>query len=575
MKKQIRVSHALTIFLGLMVAFTLAMTLVSRIQLSQMQERLDSILILLRGDVEYTQMAPQEYVEERTADLLSGGQDFRITIVSPSGAVLADSIGRGEYENHRQREEIRRALEEGKGYSSRRSETTGEQMYYAAIRAEDGNVLRISMSMAEQNRVTYLLFGCALAGMLVGGVAAMVSAGVFHRRILKPVQELAGVAADLTAGDLRRRAKVASGDELEMLANTFNTMADSMQKTMGELREQRAHLTAVLDSLDDGVIAADTEGKVFLASGSAGRILQSEHIREGQPLEGTFILSQLSALMRRAEEEGSPIRREIERMDPEKRILNIYAAPISGGHGTLAVISDVTQLRRLEQMRSEFVANVTHELKTPLTSIRGYVDLLRSAERDEETRASFYEIIDIEAERLQNLIEDMLQLSEIESGREAASEPCCATGTLQKVLRVIRPIAEKQKVALHAQLEPGLSLRASPQRLSQLFTNLIDNAVKYNRAGGGVWVSARREGDDFVFSVKDDGIGIAPEHQERIFERFYRVDKSRSREMGGTGLGLSIVKHIVQLYEGTIRLESRPGEGSEFTVRLPLRAQCS
>lgn len=575
MKKRLRVSHALTIFLGLMVAFALAMTLVGRIQLSQMQERLDSILLLLRGDAAYTQMPPQEYVEKRAADLLSGGQSFRITVISPDGVVLADSVAAGEYENHQQREEIRLALEEGKGYSSRRSETTGEPMYYAAIRAEDGNVLRISMPTTERNRVTGLLFGCALAGMLVGGIAAMVSAGIFHRRLLKPVQELTGAAADLTAGNLCRRAKVISGDELEMLANTFNTMADSMQKSLSEQEEQRVHLTAVLDSLDDGVIAADTEGKVFLASGSAGRILQSECVREGMPLEGTLILSQLSALMRRAEEEGEPIRREIELMDPEKRVLDIYAAPISGGHGTLAVISDVTQLRHFEQMRSEFVANVTHELKTPLTSIRGYVDLLRGAERDEETRQSFYEIIDIEAERLQNLINDMLQLSEIESGRETAAEPCCATKTLEKVLRVIQPIAEKQKVALHTQLEPELYLRAAPQRLSQLFTNLVDNAVKYNRAGGEVWVSAQREGDDFVFTVKDNGIGIAPEHQERIFERFYRVDKSRSRELGGTGLGLSIVKHIVNLYDGVVFLRSRPGRGSEFTVRLPLHMQSS
>ncbi len=228
------------------------------------------------------------------------------------------------------------------------------------------------------------------------------------------------------------------------------------------------------------------------------------------------------------------------------------------------------RMEKLERVRSTFVANVTHELKTPLTSIKGYMELLHAAARDEEMRNSFYDIIDIEVERLQALIEDLLQLSEIEHSREGVLQQECNLYELgQEALKSFRPLAEQAGVLLDVYIPQGLRVRGNSQRLGQLVNNLVDNAIKYNHNGGSVHLRAWQEEGKVALTVSDTGIGIADEHAPHIFERFYRVDKGRSRAMGGTGLGLSIVKHVVQLHGGSIQLKSQPGQGSVFLVYLP------
>lgn len=222
-------------------------------------------------------------------------------------------------------------------------------------------------------------------------------------------------------------------------------------------------------------------------------------------------------------------------------------------------------------MRSDFVANVTHELKTPLTSIRGYIELLKSGERDAETTQSFYEIIEIEAERLQKLTDDLLQLSEIEHAAPESEVPLSSLAeTVERAAETLRPEARARHIGLRLFIPPDLQVRAHPRRLYQLMKNLMENGIKYNRDGGILNVSAAVERGAVVIRVHDTGIGIPPEHQDRIFERFYRVDKGRSRELGGTGLGLSIVKHIVGLYAGDIGVASEPGVGTTFTIRFPM-----
>ena len=288
---------------------------------------------------------------------------------------------------------------------------------------------------------------------------------------------------------------------------------------------------------------------------------------------GTHYLA-VQAMLDRVMAGEKPFTETLTLAAPTERILEIYAARVEGdaSGGALAVISDVTRLRKLEIMRSEFVANVTHELKTPLTSIRGYIELLKSEERDRQTALSFYEIIEIEAERLQKLTDDLLQLSDIEhGGGEAEVVPVPLEEVVDRVIATLRPEAEARNIALHPFIEPGLQVCAQSGRLYQLIKNLMENAVKYNRDGGAVNLSAAVERGVAVIRVHDTGIGIPPEHLERIFERFYRVDKGRSRELGGTGLGLSIVKHIVSLYGGDVRVDSAVGVGTTFTVRLPCR----
>ncbi len=230
----------------------------------------------------------------------------------------------------------------------------------------------------------------------------------------------------------------------------------------------------------------------------------------------------------------------------------------------------LAKMRELERVRSTFVANVTHELKTPLTSIKGYVELLKNEERDKKTRRSFYEIIDIEAERLHALIEDILELSVLENNKADPRLQICDLAALGRQIQDrFRPQAEKAGVTLTVLIPKRLHLRGIPSRFKQLISNLVDNAIKYNKPGGSVLLRAFRESGHVVIRVSDTGIGIPEEHLSHIFERFYRVDKGRSREMGGTGLGLSIVKHVVQLHGGAISVDSAPGQGTQFTVRLP------
>ena len=255
--------------------------------------------------------------------------------------------------------------------------------------------------------------------------------------------------------------------------------------------------------------------------------------------------------------------------------MTVYAAPLNknrASEGALAVVADVTEMRRLQQLRSEFVANVTHELKTPLTSIRGFIELLKSGDRDEETRQYFYDVLDIEAERLHHLIDDMLVLSQIENAKEDASAvPCDLKKELENTVQRMLPLAQKQQISIDLVVkDQGLCVLSSSSRLQQLFGNLVDNAIKYNKPGGSVTVTLQRQRQMAVVRISDTGIGIPPEHLGRLFERFYRVDTSRSREIGGTGLGLSIVKHLAGLYNGDVSVESTPGEGTTFTVRLPL-----
>ncbi len=406
-----------------------------------------------------------------------------------------------------------------------------------------------------------ILFG---AGLLLGGAAGLLAMGIGRRRQAAETDKLAQTAAAIASGDYTRRASFQAGPLLP-LRGGINAMAESLQNTREELRQQRAQMRGVLEGMDDGVVAVDADGRTLLYNDRAGQLLDCT-LADGQILAGGTAADLRSRLLA-AMQAGKPGRETLTL--PDGRMLEVYIAPLRPMSGALAVMADVTKLRKLETMRSQFVANVTHELKTPLTSIMGYIELLKGEPRKEAVRQDFYEIMQIEAERLQHLIDDLLLLGEIENSKELHLQTCDLSAVLQETARSLRPLAQKQQVTLHTDAEPGLSITANPLRLRQLFTNLLDNALKYNRPGGSVEASARREGDALIVRVADTGIGIDPSHFERLFERFYRVDKGRSREMGGTGLGLSIVKHIVQLYGGEIQVESRPGEGSVFTVRLP------
>ena len=575
MRKRFFRAAGLSIAVGLIIAFLFAVPLMEQIYTGETQRRLAAVLSMAEGyaeeDGDYTHIAA------RVGEWLkAGGLDMRFTVIASTGEVLADSEADAQsMQNHADRPEVSRALAEGTGTDIRRSETTGErEMYLAsAVRRENGVVVyRASLPLEGYGRVQVMLWGCAAIGIFMGLIVALFSAHYSAGRVVEPLQRLTRAARQMAAGEAPVRVEDAP-DEMGELAGAFNRMGERLTAAYSKLEQSNNQLAGVLQGMDDGVIAIDRTGAITLLTNRARELLGS-YAGTARRLSdcGAYYLA-IQEMLDEVMEKGGSKTGTLSLAAPAERILQVYAAKLNenAAGGALAVISDVTRLRKLEIMRSEFVANVTHELKTPLTSIRGYIELLKSGERDAETAQSFYELIEIEAERLQKLTDDLLQLSDIENGAaEPELTPVLIAETVRKVADTLRPEAESRRIALHTFVEEGLSVRANPRRLYQLIKNLMENAVKYNRDGGAVNLSAASERGVAVIRVHDTGIGIPPEHLDRIFERFYRVDKGRSRELGGTGLGLSIVKHIVNLYGGDVRVDSEVGSGTTLTVRLPL-----
>ncbi len=361
---------------------------------------------------------------------------------------------------------------------------------------------------------------------------------------------------------------------LQNLGESLNTLTGNTERILSENREQTELQQAILTGLNEGLISTDHEGLVRSETPLAAQFL-------GRPGPEPYIYlrginyRRVWDLMAESIRTGESRTAELDiGIEQERFALEVYTAPlrIAGQVGALAVLRDNTNLKQLEHMRENFVANVTHELKTPLTSIRGYIDLLRSRRRSPEEAEQFYEILEIEADRLQSLIQDLLELSEIQAGdsQRDRNQTVYLYEVADEILTELGALAEQQGVSLHLAIQPELKLRANRKRIAQLLVNLVSNAVKYNRPGGEVRVSASQERERTTITIRDNGIGIPEKHLNRIFERFYRVSTSRSQEIGGTGLGLAIVKHIAGLYGGSVQVESEVDQGSVFTVILPL-----
>jgi two-component system phosphate regulon sensor histidine kinase PhoR len=385
---------------------------------------------------------------------------------------------------------------------------------------------------------------------------------------------MARIASDLAAGRLAARAAPDGGDEVSGLARALNRMADTLQDRLAQLGRERNQLRALLDGMVEGVVLTGADGRIVLANEAFRRIFDVRAPVEGRrPLEAARVPA-LQAAIEDALAAAAPVTREIAVGGASEKILRASLAAIrEAGQvvGTVAVFHDVTELKRLEQVRREFVANVSHELRTPLTAIKGYAETLREgALKDPEQAARFVEVIDRHAERLRALIEELLDLSSVEHGQaRLVLGPVSVRDAAQQAEAVIRPAAVARRHALAVEVPAGLPpARADRDRLAQVLINLLDNAVKFTPEGGRVRLAARAAGGRVVVEVSDTGVGIPPDDLARIFERFYRVDRSRDRKDGGTGLGLAIAKHLVQAMGGTISVDSRPGEGTTFTVSL-------
>ena len=570
MKKRMMLCNIIIIVVGFVAAFLTATLLVQNQYEREFTRQLDTALAVLSTQIEDLE-DPEKEASALGEALQEAGLPIRITILDEEGNVLGDSEGREITENHADRPEILQAREEGVGYDMRKSNSVGTQYYYEA-RHVGQYYLRAALPTGALEETIQQMWMDAGLGMLFGIVMVCMASSIFVTWISEPVKRMSVAARRLADGEFSIRVEGTFSYEFAELAQAFNQMADSTEHAVSLLKTKQEQLEGVLQGMNDGVLAVDEGGEVLFLNQSARKLLHCPSMQVGDHLEGSLLLTKVSALLQETICAGKPINDEWINLPEDKRY-TVYAAPMEARPtgSALVVLSDVTRMRKMEQMRSEFVSNVTHELKTPLTSIRGSIELLKSADRDEETRRYFYDVLDIETDRLTHLIDDLLVLSQIENAKDDPSmRPCNVKEALEACVERAKSLGQENHVRMHIDADPELYVACTPTRLQQLFGNLIDNAVKYNVKDGSVFITAQRQRQTAVVRVKDTGIGIAKEHFPRLFERFYRVDTSRSREIGGTGLGLSIVKHLVALYGGEIGVESEPGKGTAFTICLPL-----
>jgi len=509
--------------------------------------------------------------------------DARLTVILTGGEVLGDSDEDPErMENHANRPEVREAIARGRGTAIRPSTTLGIYMMYVAIPLKRDEqvvaVVRAAVPLGAVNRALAAVYLRVLMGGLVVALAAAGVGMLVSRRISGPLKEMKAGADRFAQGDFAHKVLVPETEELAGLAETLNRMAAQLDEKIRTIGRERREQEAVLASMVEGVLAVDAQGRVLSLNQAAAAMLGADpDAAVGRPIQEVVRNADLERLLRAALDGEVPVEGEMTlRLDSE-RVFQVRGAPLRDADGqkigALVVLHDVTRLMRLERMRRDFVANVSHELKTPVTSIQGFVETLREGAVNDPAKASqFLEIVGRQAERLNALIEDLLGLSRIERESEAQRIERQKTNlrdVVEAAAAGCSPKAKGRSVTVRTVAPDVLWADVDARMIEQAVGNLLDNAIKFSPPGSAVEVEAETDGKEIRIRVRDSGCGVAPEHLDRIFERFYRVDKGRSRDLGGTGLGLAIVKHILQAHGGRVSVQSAPGQGSTFTLHLP------
>jgi len=507
----------------------------------------------------------------------------RITVILPTGRVIGDTeADPARMENHADRPEIIEAFRGGVGTSSRPSPTLRQDMMYVAVPLEAGDsriaVVRTSVPLtAIEQTLRSVQIKIVLGGALIAIFAAAVSLAV-SRRISRPLEQMQRGAARFARGELNHKLPVPNSEEIGGLADALNYMAGQLHERIETITRQRSELEAVLSSMVEGVVAIDSEEHVISVNQAAAELLGINAGKApGRSVQEVIRNSELQNLIAEMLSGDKPLERDIVLRNGAERFLSVHGTALrdaQGGElGALIVLNDVTRMRRLENVRREFVANVSHELRTPVTAIKGFAEsLLDRALKDPSRAEHFLGIIAKQADRLNSIIEDLLCLSRIEQEAERAEialEKGRIIDVLQAAVGICSRSATKKNISIDLNCDEGIEAAINAPLLEQAAANLIDNAIKYSEPGSSVQVEAAQTDVEVIIRVRDRGCGIEKEHLPRLFERFYRVDKARSRKLGGTGLGLAIVKHIAQAHGGSVDVESTPGQGSVFSIRLP------
>ena len=509
----------------------------------------------------------------------------RTTVIAVDGRVVADSVASGpdlaRMENHGNRPEVRAALAGEVSRAERLSATVGTVLLYVAVPVrKDGRVVGVARlsrglgTVAEQSASLWRAAALALAlALLATGLLSMLLSSSLGRSL----GEIMDTARQYARGNLAARIPVRRDDELGELARIINLSADQLQERMAEIARDRGRTDAILSAMDDGVLAVDQRGRVVLANPTLAKALDLEDAPGRHYLE-VIRQPEVGALIEEVLRTGERREAEVELLHV-RRVFSITGVPFPGEEGTppgaVVTFNDATERRRLERIRRDFVANASHELRTPLTSIRGFVEALEDgAVQEPATAQRFLGKIRVHADRMAALVEDLLELSRLEADQgKPLFEETDLGEIVDDVVASFAGAATRKDVSLRRANRGGPAVSTDPERLRRILENLVDNAVKYTPEGGEVEVTSSPgpDGSGARIDVADNGPGIAAEHQSRIFERFYRVDKARSRELGGTGLGLSIVRHLAESIGASVSVESEPSRGSRFTVTIPGR----
>ncbi len=516
------------------------------------------------------------------AHLLGHRTGLRVTVIASDGKVVAESDKpEGELarmENHLLRPEVQAALREGVGHAIRHSDTLSVDLVYVAVAAQGGHgVVRVALPLRGIEGIAHrvrLIVAVSSAAVALGALPIFF---LMARRTSRPIERMRQMATRVAEGDFSAKAPMTGGVELRELGKALNLMSEQLATRLRQLTRERTELRATLASMVEGVLLVDPQGRIVLVNQALLGLLDLSGSIVGRTALEAFRNVLLHEMIAHSLE-GREVRdRELSLAGSSERAFAANAACLHSEQGEIlgavVVLHDITRLKQLENIRKEFVANVSHELRTPLSMIKGYVEtLLDEIPPDPATLRNFLATIQKHSNRLEILITDLLTISVLESAQAPLDVAPVALGSIvEAVAEEMAAPARAKSIVLRIELPSDLPMiRANGARLHQVLSNLLDNAVKYTPLGGWACVSARTDRGHVEVCVEDNGCGIAPEHLPHLFERFYRVDRARSREMGGTGLGLSIVKHIVQVHGGRVWVESEPGRGSRFFFTVPI-----
>ena len=557
MKKRILLSSLITVIFSLIVVSCSFITLTNIREIEKAKETLSVYNDLLIKIQNYN-LNDIDYIKINNVQV-------RFTLLDNNGNVIKDTF-KDDLENHLNREEIKNAIDTGKGAATRYSDTEKTTVVYFATKVNDNLIIRSSVPLNNINifsKQYSIYIGIIIILVILLSIGLSLK---LIKAIIYPLNELELVTNKIANGDYSRKVDIYTNDEIGSLANTFNNMAEQLRLKINDSLDKQNKLEAILESMESGVIAVDNKQKIILINPYAKNLFGVEGDIIGDNLSEHIIDYDIVNFVRSFPDIEA---KEVKVMHPIERELRVKKAPIINDKknpiGVVITAIDITDIKRLENIRSQFVANVSHELRTPLTSIKGFAETLKYVE-NADTRKKFLDIIDKEAERLTSLINDILILSNIENNIKMKNEEFNPCETIEEAINIFTNRFNKKEVKIEFDFKDYTKLIGDKDKFYQMLLNLIENAIKYSNDKVNIKIKTYGNKNYFYLEIKDNGVGIPKEDLPRIFERFYRVDKSRAK--GGTGLGLAIVKHIVKMFNGEIYVKSELNEGTSFKIKI-------